>query len=42
MKPRRGAYVTETSEKDMRDVYHLLALLEKRLTRWRSGLQFHE
>ena len=28
MKPRRGAYVTETSEKDMRDVYHLLALLE--------------
>lgn len=28
MKPRRGAYVTEMSEKDLRDVYHLLALLE--------------
>jgi DNA-binding GntR family transcriptional regulator len=28
MKLRRGAYVTETSEQDLRDVYHLLALLE--------------
>ena len=28
MKVRRGAYVTEMSEKDLRDVYHLLALLE--------------
>ena len=28
MKIRRGAYVTEMSEKDMRDVYHLLSLLE--------------
>jgi DNA-binding GntR family transcriptional regulator len=28
MKLRRGAYVTEMSEKDLRDVYHLLALLE--------------
>ena len=28
MKVRRGAYVTEVSEKDLRDVYHLLALLE--------------
>jgi DNA-binding GntR family transcriptional regulator len=28
MKVRRGAYVTEMSEKDVRDVYHLLALLE--------------
>jgi len=28
MKLRRGAYVTETSDKDLRDVYHLLALLE--------------
>ena len=28
MKVRRGAYVTETSDKDLRDVYHLLALLE--------------
>ncbi|QEA14179.1 GntR family transcriptional regulator [Comamonas flocculans] len=28
MKVRRGAYVTETSEKDLRDIYHLLALLE--------------
>ena len=28
MKPRRGAYVTEVSEKDLRDVYHLLSLLE--------------
>ena len=28
MKLRRGAYVTEMSEKDLRDVYHLLGLLE--------------
>jgi len=28
MKVRRGAYVTEMSDKDMRDVYHLLSLLE--------------
>ena len=28
MKMRRGAYVTEMSEKDLRDVYHLLSLLE--------------
>lgn len=28
MKVRRGAYVTEMSEKDLRDVYHLLGLLE--------------
>jgi DNA-binding GntR family transcriptional regulator len=28
MKPRRGAYVTEMSERDVTDVYHLLALLE--------------
>ncbi|MEN9713193.1 MAG: putative HTH-type transcriptional regulator YdfH [Pseudomonadota bacterium] len=28
MKVRRGAYVTEVSEKDLRDVYHLLALME--------------
>ncbi|GAA6119338.1 GntR family transcriptional regulator [Acidovorax sp. FG27] len=28
MKLRRGAYVTEVSDKDLRDVYHLLALLE--------------
>lgn len=28
MKVRRGAYVTEVSEKDLRDIYHLLALLE--------------
>ena len=28
MKVRRGAYVTEVSEKDLRDVYHLLSLLE--------------
>lgn len=28
MKVRRGAYVTEVSEKDLKDVYHLLALLE--------------
>lgn len=32
MKPRRGAYVTEISEKDLRDVYHLLALLESDAT----------
>lgn len=28
MKVRRGAYVTEMSEKDLRDVYNLLSLLE--------------
>jgi len=28
MKVRRGAYVTEVSERDLRDVYHLLGLLE--------------
>ncbi|MEO5698345.1 MAG: GntR family transcriptional regulator [Burkholderiaceae bacterium] len=28
MKPRRGAYVTEASERDLAEVYHLLALLE--------------
>jgi DNA-binding GntR family transcriptional regulator len=28
MKVRRGAYVTEVSEDDLRDVYHLLSLLE--------------
>jgi len=28
MKVRRGAYVTEVSDKDLTDVYHLLALLE--------------
>ena len=28
MKIRRGAYVTEVSEQDLADVYHLLALLE--------------
>ena len=29
MKLRRGAYVTEVSERDLADVYHLLALLER-------------
>ena len=28
MKMRRGAYVTEVNEKDMRDVFHLMAVLE--------------
>ncbi|MBA3773798.1 MAG: GntR family transcriptional regulator [Ramlibacter sp.] len=28
MKVRRGAYVTEVSDKDLSDVYHLLSLLE--------------
>lgn len=28
MKPRRGAYVAESSPKDLRDIYHLLGLLE--------------
>src|SRR5215207_6750022 len=28
MKVRRGAYVTEVSETDLADVYHLLSLLE--------------
>ena len=26
MKPRRGSYVTEVSETDLKDVYHLLSL----------------
>ncbi len=29
MKVRRGAYVTEMSDKDLYDVYHLLSLLER-------------
>ncbi|MBQ0131694.1 MAG: GntR family transcriptional regulator [Comamonas sp.] len=32
MKVRRGAYETEVSEKDLRDVYHLLSLLESDAT----------
>jgi DNA-binding GntR family transcriptional regulator len=28
MKVRRGAYVTEVNEKDLHDVFHLMALLE--------------
>ena len=28
MKVRRGAYVTEVNEKDLRDVFHLMAVLE--------------
>ena len=32
MKVRRGAYVTEVSEKDLRDVYHLLSMLESDAT----------
>jgi DNA-binding GntR family transcriptional regulator len=28
MRPRRGAYVTEMSERDVTEVYHLLSLLE--------------
>ncbi len=28
MKVRRGAYVTEVSDRDLKDVYHLLGLLE--------------
>jgi DNA-binding GntR family transcriptional regulator len=32
MKVRRGAYVTEVNEKDLRDVYHLLSLLESDAT----------
>jgi DNA-binding GntR family transcriptional regulator len=28
MKVRRGAYVTEVNEQDLRDVFHLMALLE--------------
>ena len=32
MKVRRGANVTEVSEKDLRDVYHLLSLLESDAT----------
>ncbi len=33
MKVRRGAYVTEVSEKDLADVYHLLAPARKRCRR---------
>jgi DNA-binding GntR family transcriptional regulator len=32
MKVRRGAYVTEVSDKDQSDVYHLLSLLESDAT----------
>jgi DNA-binding GntR family transcriptional regulator len=32
MKVRRGAYVTEVSERDLTDVYHLLGLLESDAT----------
>lgn len=32
MKVRRGAYVTEVCEKDLRDVYHLLSMLESDAT----------
>jgi DNA-binding GntR family transcriptional regulator len=32
MKVRRGAYVTEVSERDLSDVYHLLSLLESDAT----------
>ena len=43
MKVRRGAYVTEVSEKDLRDVYHLLALLESDAARVvaQSGTDAH-
>ncbi|MDA8456930.1 GntR family transcriptional regulator [Acidovorax sp. GBBC 3334] len=37
MKVRRGAYVTEVSDKDLRDVYHLLALLESDAARVVAG-----
>ena len=46
MKVRRGAYVTEMSEKDLRDVYHLLSLLESDAARvvaaTASEAQLHE
>ncbi|CAM3560030.1 GntR family transcriptional regulator [Paracidovorax anthurii] len=46
MRVRRGAYVTEVSEKDLRDVYHLLALLESDAARVvaaaASEAQMHE
>ena len=32
MKVRRGAYVTEVSDRDLAEVYHLLALLESDAT----------
>jgi len=38
MKVRRGAYVTEVSEQDLAEVYHLLALLESDATGRRLGL----
>jgi DNA-binding GntR family transcriptional regulator len=46
MKVRRGAYVTDVSEKDLADVYHLLALLESDaagdVARRASDSQLHE
>jgi DNA-binding GntR family transcriptional regulator len=37
MKLRRGAYVTEVSERDLADVFHLLALLESDAARVAAG-----
>ena len=46
MKVRRGAYVTEVSERDLVDVYHLLALLESDaagvVARQATAAQLHE
>ena len=42
MKVRRGAYVTEMSEKDLRDVYHLLALLESDAAGMVAGMVSNE
>lgn len=46
MRPRRGAYVTEMSEQDVREAYALLSLLESdaaaKLAAQRSDAQFQE
>jgi DNA-binding GntR family transcriptional regulator len=42
MKMRRGAYVTEVSDKDLNDVYHLLSLLESDAAAQVAQLAKHE
>ncbi len=46
MKVRRGAYVTEVSTKDVRDVFHLMAILEadaaSTVAQWASEAQLQE
>jgi DNA-binding GntR family transcriptional regulator len=36
MTMRRGAYVTEVNAKDLRDVFHLIAVLEADAVGWKA------